>query len=365
MFGSFSLEAVCLARVPAMMKIHPGLHAIGASVSSALNQPGSSWFGQLFTSSTNIFDPRSVPAHQIFRLSIFVLIVTGAIFFTVSGLLIHVIVRYRHRPEDSENEPAQIYGSNQIELAWTVIPVLIVIVLFLSTARIIFSIQHAREPKHGLNVTVVGHQWWWEFRYPDYGVVTANELHVPVASDPKHPMPTYLKLATADVNHSFWVPRLNGKTDMFAGQVNRMWIQPQETGLYLGQCAQYCGEEHARMLIRVYAQTPAEFQKWIVNQQKNAVQDPSAEEGRAVFERNACINCHTIRGTVANGRFGPDLTHLMSRTTIGAETLPNTQTNLEAWIKDPDFYKPGCLMPAMKLSDQDIAKIVSYLVTLH
>ena len=319
----------------------------------------------MFASPTNIFDPRSAPAHDIFRLSVFVLIVTGAIWVTVSALLLHVILRYRQRSGDDEHEPAQIYGSNQIELAWTVIPVLIVVVLFLSTVRVIFLVQHASMPKQALTATVIGHQYWWEFRYPAYGIVTANELHVPTTTNPSHPLPTFLKLATADVDHSFWVPRLNGKQDLMAGQVNDMWLQPEAAGVYLGQCAQFCGAEHARMLIRVYADSPADFKKWIANQQKNAVQDPAAAAGRAVFERNACINCHAVRGTVANGRFGPDLTHLMTRDTIAAGALKNTEQNLAKWIKDPDAYKPGCLMPAMKLSDADVNSIASYLVTLH
>lgn len=325
---------------------------------------GTSLLDRLFTSSTTIFSPQSAPAHEIFRLSMFVLLITGAIFLTVFGLLLYVLLRYRKREDDDGHEPAQIYGSNQIELAWTVFPVLIIIVLFLVSVRIIFEIQDAPEPKQALNVTVVGHQWWWEFKYPKYGVVTANELHVPVTSDPKHPIPTYLKLVTADVDHSFWVPRLGGKTDLMAGQANSMWIQPEIAGVYYGQCAQFCGTEHARMLLRVYAESPADFRKWIANQQKPAVEDPSVAAGRAVFLRNACINCHTVKGTVANGRFGPDLTHLMSRDTIGAGTLPNTRANLEKWIRDPDAYKPGSLMPAMKLSDQDMDQLVSYLVTL-
>jgi cytochrome c oxidase subunit 2 len=325
---------------------------------------GGSWIENLFTSSTNIFSPQSVPAHDIFRLSMFVLLITGAIFITVSGLLLFVILKYRLRPGDDNVEPPQIYGSNQIELAWTVIPILIVLVLFLSTLRIVLSVQNAPHPKAALDVIVTGHQFWWEFSYPKYGIITANELHVPVGSDPKHPMPTFLKLVTADVDHSFWVPRLAGKTDLMAGQVNETWIQPESTGLFLGQCAQFCGPEHARMLIRVYAQTPAEFNKWVANQQKNAVNDPTVAAGRAAFEHTACINCHTIRGTVANGRFGPDLTHLMSRDTIASGSVALTRSNLEGWIKDPDRYKPGCLMPAMKLSDKDVALITSYLMTL-
>jgi cytochrome c oxidase subunit 2 len=341
-------------------------HQVYTSLLRAPGKFGSNLFNKLFTSPTNIFDPQSAPAHDIFRLSMFTLIVTGAIFITVSGLLLYAIIRYRQRPgADADQEPPQIYGSNQIELAWTVIPILIVVVLFLSTVRVIFGIQHAAEPKQALDVQVIGHRFWWEFHYPKYGVVTANELHVPVSSDPKSPRPTYLQLATADVDHSFWVPRLAGKTDLMAGQVNNTWIQPEVAGLYLGQCAQFCGAEHARMLLRVYAQSPEDFQKWIAQQQSNAAEDPSVSAGRAVFEQNVCINCHAVKGTVANGRFGPDLTHLMSRDTIAAGTMPNTRDNLEKWIKDPDAYKPGCLMPAMQLSDQDVDQIASYLATLH
>lgn len=358
----FHLNAVRPTMLSAALRGHASFHPAALAMSTGSGN-GNSFFDKLFTSSTSIFSAQSAQAHDIVRLSIFVLIITGAIFVTVCSLLVYVIVLYRQRSGDDEKEPPQIYGSNQIELAWTIFPVLIVVVLFLSTVRIIFSIQHAPQPRQALDVTVTGHQWWWEFTYPKYGIVTANELHVPVG-DASHPLPTYMKLVTADVDHSFWVPRLAGKTDLMAGQVNQMWIQPETPGVYLGQCAQFCGVEHARMLIRVYAQTPADFQKWIANQQQNAVQDPSVAAGRAVFEQNACINCHAVKGTVANGRFGPDLTHLMSRDTIAAGALPNTRANLVKWIQDPDAYKPGCLMPAMKLSDQDVDQIASYLVTL-
>ncbi len=358
-----SFIGVTAANFSCLFQVRHVLHSAAFVTAGAIAWPD--WLGRLFTSSTNIFAPQSAPAHDIFRLSMFVLIVTAAIFVTVCGLLLYVVIRYRQRPGDDDSEPPQIYGSNQIELAWTVIPILIVVVLFLSTVRVIFVIQHSQMPKQALTAQVIGHQFWWEFRYPAYGVVTANELHVPVSNDPKRPTPTYLEMATADVDHSFWVPRLNGKQDLIAGQVNDMWIQPEAVGIYLGQCAQYCGAEHARMLIRVYAQSPADFQKWMANQQTNAVQDPGVAAGRALFEQNACINCHAVKGTVANGRFGPDLTHLMSRDTIAAGALMNTRENLEKWIKDPDAYKPGSLMPAMKLSDEDVNSITSYLVTLH
>ncbi len=364
--NSLGTESVRLSGLSGLISRWMHLHTLSPILSGAFRVPGSSLFDRLFTSPSSIFSPQSTPAHDIFRLAMFTLAVTGAVFVIVSSLLIYAILRYRERSgKDADREPPQIYGSNQIELAWTVIPILIVVVLFLSTARVIFVVEHAPRPKHALTVQVIGHQFWWEFRYPQYGIVTANELHVPVSTDPQHPLPAYLTLATADVDHSFWVPRLAGKTDLIANKVNSTWIQPEATGLYLGQCAQYCGTEHARMLLRVYAQSPADFQKWIAQQQKPAIQNPSVAAGRAIFQQNACINCHAVAGTVANGRFGPDLTHLMSRDTIASGTLPNNRANLVKWIKDPSAWKPGCLMPAMKLSDQDVDQIASYLVTLH
>src|SRR5258708_17198182 len=246
--------------------------------------------------------PASTPAHQIFDLSIFVVAITGGIFLVVGGLLAIVLFRFRARQTDPAGEPAQIYGSTQIELAWTVIPLLIVVVLFLTTARIIFAIQDAPKPKTALDVTVIGHQFWWEFRYTEYGVVTANELHIPVSSDAA-PAATFLKLTSADVNHSFWIPQLAGKTDLIANHVNTMWMDPQKPGLYLGQCAQFCGSQHAMMLLRVYVDTPEQFDTWIKNQQQPAPQDSAVEAGRTLFEKHASMNCHTLSGTAATGRF--------------------------------------------------------------
>jgi cytochrome c oxidase subunit 2 len=312
----------------------------------------------------NIFAPSSTPAIEISHLAVFVFCITGAVFAVVAGLLVLVILRYRARKPDDPSEPPQIYGSNQIELAWTVIPVIIVVVLFLATARVIFAIQDAPKPPSALDVTVVGHQFWWEFRYPKLGIVTANELHVPM-SDPGHPTPTYLKLMSADVDHSFWVPELAGKTDLIPNRVNELWIDPLRTGVYLGQCAQFCGMEHAKMLLRVYVDTPDGFASWVNNQRLTGNQDPNAQAGRNVFETQSCINCHTVSGTVANGRFGPDLTHLMSRSTIASGIVLNNPKNLHDWVKDPDHFKRGCLMPAMQLSDEQIDGIVAYLSTLH
>jgi cytochrome c oxidase subunit 2 len=315
-------------------------------------------------SSTNIFAPASTPARTIVGLSVFVLIVTAVIFGVVFSLLVYSVVKFRGRSVDAGREPAQIYGSTEIELAWTVIPVLIVVVLFMATARVIHAIQDAPKPAAALDITVIGHQFWWEFRYPKLGIVTANELHIPV-SDPAHPTPTFLTLMSADTDHSFWIPELGGKTDLIPNRVNQMWMDPPRAGIYLGQCAQYCGTQHAKMLLRVTVDGPSDFDAWVRSQQQPAVEEGKVAEGKRVFETTSCINCHAISGTPANGRFGPDLTHFMSRGTIVSGAAENTIANLRLWIKNPDAIKPGALMPAMQLSDADLEKLVAYLETLR
>jgi cytochrome c oxidase subunit II len=312
----------------------------------------------------NIFDSHSTPADSIRHLSFFVLGVTGLIFVVVFGLLLYAVVKFRGRATDMDREPAQVYGSTQIELAWTIIPILVVVVLFFATARVIHAIQDAPKPADALEVTAIGHQFWWEFRYPGLGIVTANELHIPV-SDPSHPTPTFMKLLSADTDHSFWIPQLAGKTDLIPNRVNETWLDPHQTGLFLGQCAQYCGTQHAKMLLRVYVDRPEDFKLWVRAQQRRVNEDARVAVGRRVFERTACLNCHAIDGTNGNGRFGPDLTHLMSRRTIASGAAENNSQNLRLWIQNPDAIKPGSLMPAMKLSDAELDALVGYLETLQ
>jgi cytochrome c oxidase subunit 2 len=312
----------------------------------------------------NIFQPHSTPADSIFHLSLFVLTITGLIFLVVFILLVYALAKFRARPGDSPHEPPQVYGSTQIELAWTVIPILIVVVLFLATTRVIHAVQDATKPANVVEVIAIGHQFWWEFRYPALGIVTANELHIPV-SDPANPTPTYLKLLSADTDHSFWVPQLAGKTDLIPNRVNTMWMDPHRTGIFLGQCAQYCGTQHAKMLLQVKVDSREDFEAWANAQKQPAKQDESVSAGRHVFETTACINCHAVAGTAAKGRFGPDLTHMMSRSTIASGAAENTPENLGMWIQDPDMIKPGSLMPAMKLSDAELDSLVRYLETLR
>jgi cytochrome c oxidase subunit 2 len=316
------------------------------------------------TTLASIFAPESTPATAIVDLSILVLSVTAAIFIVVASLIVYAVVTFRATPANANREPAQVYGSTQIELAWTIVPVLIVFVLFAATARVIHAIQDAPQPQGAVEVTVIGHQFWWEYRYPAFDVVTANELHVPV-SDASRPRPTFLKLLSADTDHSFWIPQLGGKTDLIPNRVNHMWMDPHRPGLFLGQCAQYCGTQHAKMLQRVSVDTAEEFEGWIRAQQQPAVEDASASAGKRIFETTACINCHAVRGTMASGRFGPDLTHLMSRSTIASGAAENTPERMREWLSNPDAIKPGSRMPAMKMSDAELDALVRYMRSLR
>jgi cytochrome c oxidase subunit 2 len=322
----------------------------------------------------SIFDPVSPPAESIRNLSVLVLAITGFIFVIVEGILVYSLVRFRRRSLDrAESEPPQVYGSKPIEIAWTAAPALIVFVLVLVTARTLWEVNvPPPQPQAGDNtlfVTVVGRQWWWEYQYDHYngrelGVTTANELHVP-ASEEGLPRPVYLTLKSADVCHSFWVPRLAGKTDLIPGRINSMWFQTDRPELYLGQCAEYCGTQHANMLIRVAVDSPAGFERWLENERKPAVEDLAVSDGRTAFLALSCVNCHQVRGTAAHGRYAPDLTHLMSRQTLASGMVPNTPENLRQWIEDPQKTKPGCLMPAFGLSNRQCDDIVRYLLTLR
>ncbi|MCE9607283.1 MAG: cytochrome c oxidase subunit II [Planctomycetia bacterium] len=325
------------------------------------------------TENLSIFDPVSPHARAIANLSNLVFAVTGLIFIVVCGILLYSLWRFRSRPDDPSTEPAQVYGSQPIEVAWTVAPALIVFFLVLITTRTLWDVNADPPLPHpndgALFVTVVGRQWWWEYRYETYdgrplGFVTANELHIP-ASEPGTERPVYLKLESADVCHSFWVPRLAGKVDLIPGRTNRLTLVAEEQGTYLGQCAEYCGTQHANMLIRVVAQNPADFDSWLANQSLPAREDPAMSEGKQAFLAQSCINCHRVRGTPAQGGYAPDLTHLMSRQTLASGQIKNTPEDLNHWVRDPQQIKPGSLMPAFGLPTRDHDLIVRYLNSLH
>ncbi len=361
----------------------------------------------------SIFDPVSPQGEAIRNLAVLVLAITGFIFVAVEGILIYSIIRFRRRsiarpqtqpvspgsrgegigqPVSAEAagsipqpEPPQVYGSKPVEIAWTSAPALVVFVLVLVSARTLWEVNVPPPPPQAgdntLFVTVVGRQWWWEYQYDHYNgkpiravgpdgkqtdlpVITANELHVP-AGEGGVARPVFLTLRSADVCHSFWVPRLAGKTDLIPGRINSMVFQTDQAGLYLGQCAEYCGTQHANMLLRVYVDSPRDFEKWLENQRQPAVEDPAARAGRATFLGQSCVNCHRVRGTTAKGTYAPDLTHLMSRSTLASGMIECTPENLRRWVIDPQQIKAGCLMPAFGLSDRQVNDIVAYLLTLR
>lgn len=327
----------------------------------------------------SIFDPVSPPGHSIVQMAIFVLAVTGVIALIVEGALIYSIIKFRRKAAAGPDtkEPPQVYGSHPIEIAWTAAPTLIVFVLILVIARTEWETRPKQPPfeqgrkDNALYVDVYGRQWWWEYRYVGYngetlGFVTANELHVPQGSKDT-PRPIRLTLRSADVCHSWWVPRLAGKMDVIPGKTNHLWFETTEAGLYLGQCAEYCGTQHAKMLLRVYVDPPETFDVWLANQKKDGV-TPEGEEAiarRKVYERTSCVDCHHIAGTLSKGNYAPDLTHLMSRETLASGIIPNTKKNLRDWIADPRKIKPGCLMAGFGLmGNADLDAITEYLHTL-
>ena len=305
-----------------------------------------------------IFNPSSPEMEALAGLTYYTIAITVFILGIIVIAMFYIIVRYRKSPGDNE-EPYQNFGSLNLEIVWTLIPCAIVAVLFLltcNTMKVVDPPTDGREP----DLIIIGHQWWWEMRYTDSGIITANELHIPVGE--------YLlaRIESIDVIHDFWVPELGRKIDAVPGHPNHMWIVAGEPGVYLGACAEFCGTQHANMRIRVIAQSKEEFEEW---EQQELVIPPTpvsglAGQGAELFQEKACMNCHTIMGTAAAARVGPNLTHLNNRQTIGAGVLTNTPENLKKWLTNPQLYKPGSLMPDMKLSPEEVDAIVAYLEAL-
>jgi cytochrome c oxidase subunit 2 len=231
------------------------------------------------------------------------------------------------------------------------------------TPLYIYSLETSaalRMPKEALTIRVVGHQWWWDVRYPEHDIVTANELHIPAGR------PVRLELASADVIHSFWVPELHGKRDMIPGLELEFWIQADKPGVYRGQCAEYCGRQHANMGFYVIALPPEEFDAWVAERQRTRPPDQEkASAGLNIFMKAGCATCHAIHGTPADGKKGPDLTHIGSRRSLGAAKLANTRGHLAGWIGDPQAIKPGVLMPRSFLPADDLMILVDYLEGLR
>jgi cytochrome c oxidase subunit II len=315
--------------------------------------------GACSTGSPSALDPQGPDANRIAWLWWFMFAVSAFVIVLVTVLLLLGILprpRRRYRPRET---PA--WAWRIVLLGGVVFPVLVLSALWVLTLRDIRAISATR--RNALTVAVVGHDWWWEVRYPEQRIVTANEIHIPTGQ------PVKILLTTNDVLHSFWVPQLAGKTDLIAGKTNVMWLQADRTGVYRGQCAEFCGLQHAHMAFLVIAQVPAEFQTWLYRESPGppviVPYGKNPPRGQQVFTGTTCAECHTIRGTTARGTVGPDLTHFGGRTTIGAGTVPNTRGNLGGWIVDSQSIKPGNLMPPIQVSPQDLQALIDYLESLQ
>lgn len=309
------------------------------------------------TANFPVFAPHSDYARSIASLSNGVLWTALGILLLVLGLVTYASRKFRARP--GEPTPKPIYGNVKLEIGYTVAFVVILGVISVFSIR---AMQASDPPTSQVNnLEIVAHQWWWEVRYPSSGIVTANEVHIPIHEAEQ------FGFKSADVIHDFWVPELGRKMDVIPGVENRSWLAADTPGIYYGACAEYCGQEHAWMRIRVIAQTPADFRQW-EQAQLVVPTTPSAglaAQGAQDFQELSCASCHTIRGTAANERIGPDLTHVASRQTLAAGRLDNTPANLAKWLLDPGLVKPGCKMPNLHLPRQQQDSLVAYLETLQ
>jgi cytochrome c oxidase subunit 2 len=306
--------------------------------------------------------PAGPAAQEIARLWWVMLILFTGVFVLVIVLLGYAL-RSSRRSVEAGTIPAPPTqppdGSTRfIVFGGILLPVLVLTPLY---AYSLISATRLRTPTEALTIRVVGHMWWWEVRYPDRGIVTANEIHIPVGQ------PVRLELASVDVIHSFWIPRLNGKRDMIPGAENAFWIQADEPGVYRGQCGEYCGTQHANMGLEVVALPPDAFEAWLAARSvpTSAPKTATIERGERVFVEAGCVQCHAIRGGRAAGNAGPDLTHLASRRMIGGAMLPNSRDAVASWIADPQTIKPGSKMPRTELTPDDLQVLLKYLGSLQ
>ncbi len=312
--------------------------------------------------SGSVFDPNSPLAKPISDVFTIVLLLGLGVFLLIAGLVTFAIIRYRRRPGD-DTEPIQSAGNFRLEVAWTAGPLLLGIGLMVLTFTTMGASDPAKPTGQEVDLEVIGHQWWWEYRYLKDNVVTANELHIPVGQR------LYVRFKSSDVIHGWWVPQLGRQMQINPDHVNYTWLQSDKAGLFYGACTQYCGGPHAWMLLQVIAQPQDQYDQWL-QQQKQAGQSVATEapgdpaKGQQVFLNNTCVNCHAIAGTTANAQVGPNLTHFGARKTFGAGVSTNTPENLTKWIKNPQAVKPGVLMPGYQFNDEDMRNLVAYLESL-
>ncbi|MDP2248015.1 MAG: cytochrome c oxidase subunit II [Nitrosomonadales bacterium] len=323
---------------------------------------GLAWNKVAFADSQSALNPQGPLASIIADFFWAMMIVGGLIFLAVLTMLALGILKARHQ---SEPRPLTFTQSrNLVFLSGVVIPVLILLVYVIGSASVNRQIITG-VPDDALTVEIIGHQWWWEVNYLNADgnpmARTANEIHIPVGK------PVRLLLKSNDVIHSFWVPNLNGKTDMIPGKTNSSWMQADNPGVFRGQCTEFCGKQHAHMAFSVVAIAPEEFETWLATQIQPARQPRTEqqERGLQVFLTSSCMMCHSIRGTSAMAGVAPDLTHVASRKTLAAGTVENSHGALAAWILAPQASKPGTLMPATKLSNEELTDLVEYLMSLE
>lgn len=289
------------------------------------------------------------------------LAVAGVVFLGAVALLVLAWFRRDRRglPLVGENER---FNTGLVVTFGMAIPLTVVSVVFVFANLVVMRDTEPPRPEHtSMTVVAIGHQWWWEIRYPRSGVVTANEIHIPARTR------INLVARTADVIHSFWVPELNRKIDMIPGQKNRIELYAEASGTYRGQCSEFCGLQHANMAFTVVAEPQRPFEAWLRHEQQPAAAPAGGEaaRGEEVFMNSACASCHTIGGTEARGVVGPDLTHVAARTRLAAETIPNRHGYLNSWIRDPQSIKPGNKMPGLELTDPEFRALVTYLSGLR
>jgi cytochrome c oxidase subunit 2 len=281
--------------------------------------------------------------------------ISVAVFVVVTALLLWAVARRR------QADTRVLEGGDRlVVIGGVIVPTLVLTGVYLVGLRDLAALS-APPSEADVTVEVVGHDWWWEVRYPEYGFTTANEIHVPAGR------PVRLRLSSADVVHSFWVPQLMPKTDLIPGQTNETWLVADRPGTYRGQCAEYCGLQHALMAILVVAEEPGAFDGWVALQRQPAAEPVGtmATRGRQVLESTSCAACHTVRGTSASGTAGPDLTHFASRRQLGAGAAPNTPGHLGGWIANSQTIKPGNLMPPQPLTPDQLQALIAYLDTLE
>jgi cytochrome c oxidase subunit 2 len=316
----------------------------------------------LVQQSHSVLDPASPQARLIDRLGDAMYVVAAIVFVLVMVALLWAAFR-RRGPADTPDDSGR---ERPMRTAVVVATGLTIAILF---GFLVFDISVGRAitanpGKEALQIRVTGHQWWWEVQYrdslPQNWVTTANEIHVPVGHR------VVFELRSTDVIHSFWPPNLSAKRDQIPGNENSLWFQADRAGVFRGLCAEFCGHQHAKMAFLVVAEPPDSFATWLAGQRDTAPTpaDSLSRRGQQVFLGSSCVMCHAIAGTPAGSRIGPDLTHIASRRTIAAGTLPNNRSNLTGWIVDPQVIKPGVRMPPSQLSGPDLLALVTYLETL-